>query len=478
MIVRREISRKGSNRCFINDTPTTLSVVKSVGNILVDLHGQHEHQSLLRTDTHIEQLDEFGGFQNELNEFRSRKSRLDNLKKELVELRKKEKLLKEKKDFYEFQLKEINTVSPVEDEDSDLKEELNLLENSQRLLELSVSTYNELYESDAAVYNGLVKIHHMIDELASIDNIFREQYELIDNILAQLSDLADFIRSYKDHIDLDPDNLDNMQQRLAAINRLKKKFGGTLKSVLEYRDKIEEELLIADSFDERIGDLLKEIEQQRSKTAETAAILSDKRLKASVQIEKDITEELKYLGINHPRFKVVLKKIEAPGGTESFVNIGSKRFILNDRGVDELEFYISTNPGEDLKPLAKIASGGEISRTMLALKSVLAKNDRLPLLIFDEIDTGVSGRIAQKVGKSMKSLSAHHQIIAITHLPQIAGQADSHYTVEKVSAADRVITKIRELSKSERITEVAKLLSGEEISESSLVSAKELIESG
>jgi len=473
LIIRREISVKGSNRCFINDTPVNLNLVKDIGNLLVDLHGQHEHQSLLRTETHIDYLDEFGDYQEILLQYKKVYSELLQKENQLEELQEKESSIKEKKVFYSFQIKEIDNVSPQENEDETLKEELKILESSEKLVELTSEIYQLLYDSENSIQSSLGRVKSLINKLNEIDKSFSVAADESESALAQVQDISNFVRSYNAKINLDQEEVEGKRERLASINLLKKKYGGSVKAIIEYRKKIGEEFELAENFTGKIVELNKNILELRKSAGTHANILSKKRELASKLVKKGIEETLKELGIQEPQFKT--KIITSVSEKDSGILIDGKYFKATSNGIDEVEFFISTNPGEDLKPLAKVASGGEISRIMLSLKSTLAKNDKLPLLIFDEIDVGVSGRIAQKVGKALKNLSVFHQVISITHLPQIASQADQHFSIEKTTQNERVISSIKKLPQSERITEIARLLSGENITQASLKSARELI---
>ena len=474
LIIRREISLKGSNRCFINDTPVNLNVVKDIGNLLVDLHGQHEHQSLLRTETHIDYLDEFGDYQQLLNQYKKAYSELLQKENNLKEFQKKESSIKEKKDFYAFQIKEIDNISPQDDEEDKLIEELKILENSEKLAELTSEIYQLLYESDNAIQTSLARVKTLLQKLSEIDKSFSDSLTESGSALAQVQEISSFVRGYNSKINLDQEEVEGKRERLASINLLKKKYGGSVKAILEYRKKIGDEFELAENFSDKIRELNKLINELRKNAGKLAKDLSKKRELAGKLVKKGIEETLKDLGIQTPQFKTEI--INTPAENDSGVLIDEIYFKANSKGIDEVEFFISTNPGEDLKPLAKVASGGEVSRIMLALKSTLAKNDKLPLLIFDEIDVGVSGRIAQKVGRALKNLSSFHQVISITHLPQIASLAEHHFSIEKFAKNDRVISSIKKLPQSERITEIARLLSGEKITEASLKSARELIE--
>jgi len=471
LIVRRELSVKGSNRCFLNDTPVALNVIKEVGNLLVDLHGQHEHQSLLRTETHIEFLDDFGSLEQPLSDFKKEYDQLHLLQKNLNELRAKENLLKEKKDLYEFQRKEIEAISPLENEDESISSELHILENSEQLLELTNDISQQLYDSEKSIYDSLINVQQKINTLAKIDKTFAETSGELQSVVAVINDITNIVRKYNAQIELEPQKLEELRSRFQSINLLKKKYGGTLQALLDHYKKILNEIKLAESFEDEIKKMKQAIHQQKETLAKLASELSQRRNELGKKISKEVKEALKVLGIPQSIFEV---KILQTTVEQNLQNDGTP-FRFNSRGYDEVEFFISTNLGEDTKPLSKVASGGEISRIMLALKTILARNDKLPLLIFDEIDTGISGRISQKVGQALKNLAAFHQIISITHQPQIAALADIHFAVEKKIVEDRVVSSIKKLKNEERIREVAKLLSGEVVTETSLQTAKELM---
>ncbi len=475
LIVRREISVKGSNRCFVNDTPVQLSLIQSLGNLLIDLHGQHDHQSLLKANTHIELVDEFAGHDDLLQQYKSHYFRIAELTKELFEIRNKEQRLNEDKESFEFQLKEIDAVSPQVGEEEELSDQLNILENAERLLQLTNGIVDLSYDSESSAHNLLSQISDMLDELNEIDPKFTEKAADLKSTIEIVDDISKSIRSYNDRIDLESGTLEDVRERLGRLSLLKKRYGGSIDKILEHRTMLLSELEIAHNYDERIKALQDELENERILTGDIAVMLSESRKKSCSAIEGEVVEVLKELGIENSLFKVNFKSNKAQESSPSYIIVDDEKYKFNSSGIDEVEFLISMNLGEDLKPLAKVASGGEISRVMLALKSCLAKTDKLPLLIFDEIDTGVSGRIAQKVGTTLHELSKFHQIISITHLPQIAGLADSHYSVQKIQLGSRVVSTISKLDEEERVKEVAKLMSGEEVTEATLKSARELI---
>ena len=477
LIIRREISQKGANRCFVNDTPVALNVIKEIGELLVDLHGQHDHQSLLRQEMHIEMLDEFAGLDDEVTEFRKKIKKLNDSIIELNELLNKEKELKERKEIVEFQIKEIDEVSPREGEEDELEKELNVLDNSERLIQLTEEVYSGLYDGESNAYDMLGQLANSLEDLSEIDEKFSDKLTELNSAVSIINEVAAFVRSYKDKIDLDPERLEEVRERLGSLNLLKKRYGGSIEAVLELRDKLADELDIAENFSQKKNELEREIATQRKECGILAENLNGKRNKIIPGVQKEIAEALSLLGFSSAVFEVSIKKQEAKSSDQNYLPAQGKNYIYNKFGIDRVEFFISANKGENPKPLVKVASGGEVSRIMLALKTILAKNDKLPVLIFDEIDTGVSGRIAQKVGKALKELSGYHQLIVITHLPQIAGLADIHFMIEKKEEKNRTVTEVKVLNEKERIHEVAKLLSGENVTEAGIISARELINS-
>ena len=477
LIVRREISLKGTNRCFLNDSPVSLSLIKEIGDLLVDLHGQHEHQSLLRVETHIDFLDQVADVEKLLAQYHDEYRRINLLHSELKSLKENESFLKEKKELYAFQINEIDNVNPQLDEDEKLEDELNILENSERLLIIANEIYDSIYESENSVIDATGLIKNKLLEIIQIDKSLESTFTILESAIVFLNEVASSIRSYKDKINLDPERLEEIRERIGSLTLLKKKYGGSLKAVIEHRDKIGKEFELAENYSERISQIELLIDKSRIKLGEIAKQLSFQRNLAAKKIKKEIESTLKLLGIPDSRFEVKIKNQIEENSSSHFILIDGKKYQYNEKGFDFVEFFISTNIGEDIKPLVKVASGGEISRIMLALKSVLAKSDKLPILIFDEIDTGVSGRVAQKVGQVLHELASNHQIIAITHLPQIAGLADTHFAVEKSKINERVVSKIKLLNDDERVKEIAKLISGEVITETAIQSAKELMNS-
>jgi len=473
IIIRREISLKGSNRVFINDTPATLTQIKTLGNMLVDMHGQHEHQSLLSAEKHIDFLDTLGNYEKQLSLYKNLISELTTKKSELKKILLREKELREKEELYIFQLKEIESVSPEEGEDEILSEELKVLENAEHILSSSNEIYSFVYETEDSVYDKLSYLKKLISDLTKYDKKFVEQENEIESALTSLSEVASFVREYGSNIELDESALEEKRLRLGAINLLKKKYGGSLNSVLEKQKEIEANLNLSLNFEREISSLKNEIEKIRIKAGEIAEGISEQRKKLAYEISPEVESELKNLGMEDARFEVRFS--ETPSVADEFISVKGKKLKYDENGIDTVEFFISTNKGEDLKPLARIASGGEISRVMLALKTILAEKDSIPLMIFDEIDVGISGRIAQKVAETMRKLGFTHQVIAISHLPQIAAFGNHHFVIIKENSDERVISRVYELTSDERVAELAKLISGETVVNAAVEHAKELL---
>lgn len=473
LILRREITASQS-RGFINDSPATMQLMREVAGYIIDLHGQHEHQSLLRVETHIDVLDNFGGLGTHVETYRTRYQQMEQWVRERRKLLSEEKELRQQKELIAFQIREIDEVAPQAGEDEALDAECRVLENAERLFGATQSLYHVLYEAENAVYDRIVVARNELSELAQIDTPFQDALQEIKSAEVTIAELTKFLQDYNARIVFDPERLASIRARLSALNTLKRKYGGTLTDVLAHRAKIGETWELAANFDEAIARVDKKIIETAQHLAQAAELLSQKRKETAKCVETGIQAELAELGIPHAQFDV---RFQHQTDAKGWIRLHGQRYAAFPNGMDQVEFHISTNLGETPKPLAKTASGGEISRIMLALKSILAKNERLPILVFDEIDAGISGRIAGKVGESMRNLGQFHQIIAITHLPQIAAMGDAHFFVEKEVIGERTRTSIRRLASEERVQKIAAMFSGDDISASALESARALLAS-
>jgi DNA repair protein RecN (Recombination protein N) len=424
-------------------------------------------------------LDDFGGLEGMVTEYQTALKRLRDMSGQIADLQQREQQLRERRDFLTFQLQEIDAVAPQDGEDADIDQQLAILENAEKLYESTARLYELLYEGDRSVHDLLVIARNQLHDLAAIDKQFSEAAGECSTAEVLISELAKFIQGYNARIEFAPERLEELRQRLGRLILLRKKYGGSLEAALAHRQAIAEEVRLAENYEEVITRLTEECEEARRACAVLAQRISSKRHETARKVDSAVVEELKKLGIHHGRFSSRITQTplnaEKHNGTAEYVLQGNTRVALNSRGYDTVEFHISTNLGEEEKPLARVASGGEVSRIMLALKTILAKSDRLPVLIFDEIDVGVSGRIAQAVGMSLKALTGFHQVIVITHLPQIAGLADAHFLVEKKEDSGRTTSVLRRLTLEEQVHEVAKLMSGAEVTRAGLAGARELM---
>lgn len=472
MILRREIRDSGS-RAFINDTPVTIGVLKQVGDYLVDLHGQHDHQLLLKEENHQSVVDAFGEVKPYLESYGEAYDEMKELRQELKKLRQRESELDEKMELYRFQVKELKDAELDSDEEEKLEAEMNLLDNAEEL-DQKAGTVVELGSgSEPNVVDMLSRMKLLLEDIARIEPEFETYLEEISTARISIQEMVQFTERYRSGIEFNQQRLENLRNRQSELNRLQKKYNRTIPKLIEYLNEIRKELRLAENFDLEIEKLEKELQKKADEVAAEAEALHNKRIEVGKSLSRSIESELENMGIPNARFEVRVdwRQIE-----KGWVKIDGMSIECTEDGCDEIRLFISTNKGEEPKPLAKIASGGEISRVMLALKSILAKEQSLPVMIFDEIDTGISGEISEKVGRTMRRLSGQCQIIAITHQPQIASQAHKHYRVQKVEEDDRTVTKIIPLTNDEHITEVASLMSGEDITDAALKSAQELID--
>ena len=472
LILRREIRSTGS-RAFINDTPVNISVLRSVGDLLVDLHGQHDHQLLLKEDNHLAVIDGFGEIEPILNSYQSEYRKMVKLHSELRSLKKREHELEEKTELYRFQVKELEEARLGEIDLDELESEMNLLDNAE-ILDQKAAAISEMGESDDTNIIQLLNFLKLnLEDLSRIEPEFKNYLEEINAARVSINEAIAFAERYRNSIEFNPKRLEELRQRQSELNRLQKKYQRDLPELIKYLHEIQHELSVADNFDLEIQKLQETISNQAVILKEHAIALHETRKNIGAKLAHQIQKELTNVGIPHSTLDVRVDWMLSDNG---WIEVEGKHIDCTETGCDDVRIYISTNKGEEPKPLAKIASGGEISRVMLALKSILAKEQSLPVMIFDEIDTGISGEISEKVGATMRQLSMNCQIIAITHQPQIASQAHKHYKVMKSEKGPRTVSKIIPLSEEEHVHEIASLMSGSEITDSTLTSARELIE--
>lgn len=472
-ILRKEINVNGSARIFLNDTPITLGRLNELSSRLIDLHGQHQHQRLLHPENHIVYLDDFGGldpllgiFKNYLHEYKNAVSERDDLtaqKASSVQMQ----------DMYRYQLDELRKAELDADEIENIRTELKILSHVEDLHQYGSVVNDALYDGERNAGHLIVQAEENLKKIAKLDPQFENILESLTNARVAIEEIGRFSAQYIAGLEFDPDRAEFIRQRIAQLEFLLKKYGKiNVQELIEHREEIAELLKKVDHFDEELAECERRILKLKEVLIEKGLLISHNRKMKSADLENQITGILTEIGMPQARFRVHQIFHEHPEG--QFM-VEGKRLAITSRGFDQVLFEIASNAGEDFKPLHKIASGGEISRIMLALKTILAEKDQLPILIFDEIDNGISGKIAQIVGKKMTELAKFHQILCVTHLPQIAAFADSHYKVAKSVEGNRTFVGISLLSEDSREKEIANLLGGEIISNHALENARYLI---
>jgi len=476
VIIRRELDKKGVSRNFINDTPVNTTELREFGDLIIDIHSQNEHQSLLRKETHCAFLDNFLMGNSIRSYFYAKYTKFKSTTTKYESLLKKKEELNEKKSFLEFQLREINNINPKLKEDEELETELKKMENSEDLSVLLMSGINYLYENEQSVVSGLSFAIKEIKRAVKYDAELEKIVTSLEENHSSLKGSSEEIRDYINSINFDPQIIEQVRTRLGQITFLKKKYNLKLVELIQRAKSITEQLNITENLDFELEKLYNELLSERKELYECAEKLSKERMAASKTLEKRVNSYFKEVGLELAEFKTGIDQIISIEEDHFSVKKGNKIFKITSNGLDNIEFLIKANKGSDFTPLRKTASGGEISRIMLSLKASLSGKDNIPILVFDEIDAGISGRIAGKVGKLLSYLAKSHQIISITHLPQIAAMSDNHYYISKQNINTGTIAEIHLLKEDEVINEVARLLSGEKITEASKVAARELRE--
>jgi len=466
LMLRRVISRSGKNRVYINGQSATLGMLSAISESLINICGQHEHQVILNAENHIDILDEFGGLMFLRSDYADVYSKYLSLNERIRELIKIKKSRGETEDFLRFQFKEINDAGICMGEDAALLEEKKILINAQKLLDYAGRSYEMLYGKADSVLEELRSIVTNIREIRKIDQRLNLSEQDLDAMYYQLEDAALVLRDYKKSLSYDPARIESIDDRLELLGRLKRKYGRTFEDILTKRDEIEEELKTISSADEEIDRISAATELQRSKMLEKARVLSQRRREAASVLKEAIEDEVHTLRMEKANFDIMFKETDHD----------QEEVPFNSKGIDEVEFYLATNVGETLKPLNRIASGGELSRIMLAMKKVLARTGSVGTIIFDEVDSGIGGATAEDVGKKLKDVSRHHQILCITHLPQIACFGDRHYRVVKTVSGERTVTSVDILSEDERLDEIARMLGGAELTKKTKEHAREMLE--
>lgn len=460
LIIKRSFSATGGTRQFINGSPTTLSILKNLGDELVDLHGPHDHQSLLSPETQLSLLDSFARAEHELEEYRKHYRQLQALIAQHGALNTAETAREQELDLLRHQITEIKSANLVADEEEEIEKRYKLASNSKRLIELASAIANKLSEADDSVLSQLAETQRLLRELEKIDSSIVQLSSAHAASVVELSEIARALSAYAEKLDLDPQQLASLEQRVSLFETLKRKYGSAIPEVIAFGERAAERMQKIESREAELDRLAKEIENVRAQMKRAGQALRKLRTKAAPKLSENIRRDLGDLGFRQSEFEAKLSVLDEPRSS----------------GFDAVELLFSPNPGEPLKPLRAIASSGEISRLMLAIKSALAVHDAIPLLLFDEIDTNVGGEIAHAIGAKMQTLGRDHQVICITHLPQVAAAASSHFVVTKDVMRGRTFSNLREVTGKSRQEEIARMLGGK--SESALKLAASLLGRG
>ncbi len=472
LVLRREIYANGRGRCFANSTQIPINRLQEISENLVDIHGQNEHQTIVKIARHRELLDGFAGHHGLVSRINDIYNQLHDLKERINSFETDEKEKARKIDYLGFAIREIEAARLVPDEEEALKNESTLLQNAEKLFTEISTTMGLLKGDGGGILQGLKKADTSLSTISDYDPRISSILESLKESLYSLEDAAANLRDFEKTIQFSPQRVNEVEERLSLISGLRKKYGGSIKEILEYAERSRRELEAISSSEEQMEKLKTEHRAAVKIAKETALELSDRRVRAAKELEVRVMKELADLGMKGTVFRVSIKReISAEGEIET----ENKRYMLYPHGLDRIEFLLSANQGEDLRQLKKVASGGEMSRIMLALKKVILSSDIVDSLVFDEVDAGIGGKIAEVVGRKLKTLARERQVLVITHLPQIAAMSDTHFYVQKETVNGRITTLVKNLNRNEKIREVARMLAGEKITDLSVRHAEEMI---
>ncbi len=463
LTIRRVISRSGKNRVYIDNQLATLGALSEIGENLVNICGQHEHQMILNADRHVDILDAFGNLSSLRAACGDCYSRVRALENRVGDLAAMNERRAEREEFLRFQLREIEDAGPAAGEDAALQEEKGRLIHFQKLLGSATRAHERLYGKSGSVLEELRGVISDIREIRSIDGALPVSEQDLDSLYYQLEDAARTLREYERRLVFDPARLEAIEDRLELLRRLKRKHGGSIEAVLAAGDALKKELDRIAFVDEELAQANRELADGRAELEERAALLSRKRREQGALLDASIEREIQALGMPAARFVARFKEGEEGGR-------------CTERGMDDVEFYLAANAGESLKPLNRVASGGELSRIVLAMKKVLARSGSVGTVVFDEVDSGIGGATAEMVGEKLRDVARHHQVLCITHLPQIACFADRHYRVAKEVINGKTSATVGMLSEAERIDEITRMLGGVELTEKTRAHAREMLD--
>jgi DNA repair protein RecN (Recombination protein N) len=459
LIVRREVSREGKSRAFINQQTVTAAALKGLSRWLVDIHGQNEQQALTELDAQLSLLDEYARNHALLQDLAMLAEQVSAIRVKRDSLERSEKEQSRLMDLLSFQKKEIEAAGLKPGEDESLNAEHKRLANATRLFEAASEAYAALYESESSATRNVALAERALESIARIDEGMTSCLEQLRSARIQLDDVALSVRDYLQKVDISPERLQRVEARIAEIEKLRRKYGSTVNEILKFHVEVCEQIRLFEHRDEELAMLNQQMEERTSAYHTKAKALSERRKRAARDLEGALERELEELAMERTRFKIQF----FPASAE-----------FSAAGIDGVEYLVAPNLGEDLKPLARIASGGELSRLMLALKTITHAELKTKTLVFDEVDAGIGGRTAEVLGRKLKSLSSENQILCVTHLPQIASFADHHYFIEKVEHKGRTVTRVEHLNEEERINELARMLSGAKITDAVKKHAREM----
>lgn len=461
VIVRRYFDRNSRGKVYVNGVRVSLTNLKEIMGTLVDIVGQHSHQMLLNKNNHVRLLDKFLG--EEGKELRGNINRVylkyKEVSNKIDEIEKNRQEAIEKREFYEFQLNEINRVAPEVDEDNRLEEEYKKLFNAGKIKDKILDSNIQLRDGEVNALHFINNSRRNIESLCKYGEEFEEILEKLEKVYYELEDCIDMLDTADRDIDIDENRLQKVIERLDLINKMKSKYGATIEEIIEFRDSIAEKINLLEENSFEVKKLLKEKKEAEEEYWKLALELRELRLKKALEIEKLLEQELQFLKMRDARFHIVVDKNEHMG----------------NNGSDSIEFLISTNIGQGMKPLWKIASGGEVSRIMLALKVIFSRVDNIPILIFDEIDTGVGGETVRKIADKLREIGDHAQVVSITHSPAIAARAHEQFYIKKETVNNKTSTTVKKLDAKGRVIEIARMLAGENVTEAVLKHAEELL---
>jgi DNA repair protein RecN (Recombination protein N) len=472
LVIKREISRAGRHRVFVNDSPATVALLERLGETLVELHGQHEHQRLMEASRQLDLLDRYAGTEEARARVGGLVGEWEAARDELLRIRGEAREGQRQEDLLRFQLSEIDAVRLREGEEEELRAERRRLQHAERIAAGLVEVTALLYDDERSAAARLRRAGTLLRELAGYDPELGAPAEALGEAEAYLEEAIGRARAMRDRAPFEPDRLAEIDERLDAITRLKRKYGETAEAVGGYRAQIAATLDRLERHDEVVTDLEGRVARAEEAAGQAALQLADARTTAAGRLERQVQKELRGLGIEHARFRIGLRRESAGEGD---LAAGPLRWRVGRRGVDQVEMAFSANPGEDLRPLAKVVSGGELSRTMLAVRAVLSAAGDVPTMVFDEVDAGIGGRVAEVVGQKLGQIAGGRQVLCVTHLAPIAVYADHHLRVEKTASRTATRTTVTALDGAARVEELARMLGGERVTEATRRAARELL---